>query len=110
MPVRAPVVAPCTATEFALAERLKTLDELAAKSATGACVREDGLVLRFAPHAGLRAAILAWILAMGAQHPSTEWRLTRNRQDDVVLALQCSAPMLAFVYAHLPSIARLPRI
>lgn len=110
MQVPMQVIAPCTAEEVALAHRLEVLDALVAESGTGACVRGDGLVMRFVPRAGLRAEIAAWILEMGANHPSLEWRLTRNRQDDVVLALQCSTSKLAFVCAHAPSTARLPRI
>jgi hypothetical protein len=92
-----------------LADQLRGLDVLVARSGTGQRVLDDGLVLCFVARAGLRAQIAAWILDANARTPSAEWRLTRNRRNELVVTLQCSREMLAFVSAHVPSIARLPR-
>ena len=108
--VRAREVAPCTAEEVAFAARLRGLEALVVESGSGCCVLDGGLVLRFAARTGLRSEIARWILDTGTEHRNAEWRLTRNRHGDVVVTLQCSGDVLAFVSAHLPSIARLPRI
>jgi hypothetical protein len=106
---RAPVSAPVHVDGPVLAEQLRALEAFVAGSGTGQRVLDDGLVLCFVARAGSRAQIAAWILDANARTPSTEWRLTRNRRNELVVTLQCSGEMLAFVGAHVPSIARLPR-
>jgi hypothetical protein len=106
---RPPVMAPAHVDAHAMAENLRSLDALVSAAGTGQCMLDSGLVLCFAQRPGLRAQIAAWIFDANARTPSTDWRLTHNRRNELVVTLQCSREMLAFVSAHVPSIARLPR-
>ena len=104
---RVPVRAPAHVDGPVFAEQLRDLEALVAGSGTAQRWLDDGLVVCFVARAGLRAQLAGWVLDANARTPSTEWRLTRNRRDELVVTLQCQREMLALVSVYLPSLARL---
>src|SRR5689334_5161878 len=63
---RAPARAPAHVDATALAEHLRDLEIMVARSGTGQRVLDDGMVLCLTTRSGLRAQIAAWILAANA--------------------------------------------
>jgi hypothetical protein len=100
----------CSLEGPALKRRLSEFDALVTKAGLGARRHDDGLSIRFAGKAGVRAELERWIVVESECCPSMSWTLSPSTDGgEFLLTLHGSTDARDYLMLNVPSIGRLPR-